>query len=221
MGRRASTKKNPVRNASENSGDDVLLKDMLLEDQNQIITVHQNGTEETVLTEVAILEDNDPCSSKDRTADQATQLTEVAVVEVEDRTIQSTRRSMRLLGAPADDIGTQSGSGTVEVAVEGALGSDPVAEQDISRGLQIEKRGSGEIERLFKIVQEQQLRIDELAAEKSLARQDQTSVAEIEDKGKSSKYKSKYELARKKVLSCLLYLMLVLNEKKSTTFHHD
>ncbi|KAI3908578.1 hypothetical protein MKW92_026551 [Papaver armeniacum] len=193
MGKRASTKKNPVRNSSENNGDDVLLKDMLLEDQNQIMTVHQNGTVDTGLTEVAILEDNDPSSSKDRTADQTTQLTEVAVVEV-DRSIQSSRRSMRLLGAPAD-VGTQSGSGTVEVALEGELGSHPVEEQS----LQIEKRGSGEIERLFKIVQEQQLRIDEMAAEKSLARQDQTSVAEIEDKGKSSKYKSKYELARKKI----------------------
>ncbi|KAI3875399.1 hypothetical protein MKW98_000076 [Papaver atlanticum] len=200
MGRRASTEKTPVRAASENNGDDVLLKDMLLEDQNRITTVDQNGTAETGLTEFAKLEDNDPSSiSKDRTADDTTQLTEVAVVEVEDRSNQSTRRSMRLLGAPADDVGTQSGSGTVEVAVEGALGSDPVEEQDISQSLQIEKRGSGEIERLFKIVQEQQLRIDELASEKSLSRQDQTSVAEIEHKGKSSKYKTKYEFARKKI----------------------
>ncbi|KAI3884550.1 hypothetical protein MKX03_019850 [Papaver bracteatum] len=197
MGRRASTKKTPLRAASENNGDDdVLLKDMLLEDQNRIVTVDQNGNAETGLTEVAILEDNDPSStSKDRT----TQLTEVSVVEV-DRSNQSARRSMRLLGAPADDVGTQSGSGTVEAAVEGgALGSDPVEEHGISQSLQIEKRGSGEIERLFKIVQEQQLRIDELAAEKSVSRQDQTSVAEIEHKGKSSKYKTKYEFARKKI----------------------
>ncbi|KAI3910355.1 hypothetical protein MKW92_014070 [Papaver armeniacum] len=171
MGKRASTKKNPVRNSSENNGDDVLLKDMLLEDQNQIMTVHQNGTVETGLTEVAILEDNDPSSSKNRTADQTTQLTEVAVVEV-DRSIQSSRRSMRLLGAPADDVGIQSGSGT-------------------------RKRGSGEIERLFKIVQEQQLRIDEMAAEKSLARQDQTSVAEIEDKENPASIRPSISLRKK------------------------
>lgn len=193
MGRRASTKNRPVRAVSENNGDDVLLKDMLLEDQNKIITVDQNGAAETIteLTEVAILEDDNPKK----------QLTEVAVVEL-DRSmevVKSTRKSMRLLGAPADDFGTQSGSGTVEVALEGELGSDAIKEQDISRSLQVKKTDSVELERLLKIVQEQQLRIDELAAEKSLSRQDQTSLAEIGHKGKSSKYKTKYEDARKKI----------------------
>ncbi|KAI3964278.1 hypothetical protein MKX01_014385 [Papaver californicum] len=136
--------------------------------------------------------------AKDGATEATTELTEAAVAE--DKSLKetiSTRRSKRLLKAASstEDFGIQSELETVEVVdlvVEDIEGSGPQSPN-------VEKKESEETERLFKLVEEQQMRIDELAAEKSFSLQDLISVAEIGLKAKANKYKNMYADAQRKI----------------------
>ncbi|MCL7037723.1 hypothetical protein MKW94_020061, partial [Papaver nudicaule] len=88
--------------------------------------------------------------------------------------------------------------GHVEGLLEGTEGNGAEAEEDFLQSREVEKKESGEIERLFKLVEEQQMRIDEMAAGKSFSLQDVISVAEIRLKEKAIKYKSIYVDAQNK-----------------------
>ncbi|KAI3977675.1 hypothetical protein MKX01_007336 [Papaver californicum] len=176
MGRRPGvTKKN--QGAAGGNNDDALLKDQ---------SVNEN-----------------PSSiAKEGTTEATIDLTEAAVAE--DRSLQetkSTRRSKRLLKAtsPTEDFGIQSELETVEVVVEDIEGSGAEAKQDFPQSPNAEKKESEETERLFKLVEEQQMRINELAAEKSFSFQDLISLAEIGLKAKANKYKNMYADAQRKI----------------------
>lgn len=142
--------------------------------------------------------ENPSSIAKDGTTEATAELTGVAATE--DGSLQeskSTRRSKRLLKAtsPTEDLGIQSEVGTVEIVLD----SDAKAEQDLPRNPEVEKKVSDEIERLFKLVEQQQMKIDELAAEKGFPLEDLISVAEIGLKAKANKYKNMYADAERKI----------------------
>ncbi|RZC47910.1 hypothetical protein C5167_040843 [Papaver somniferum] len=147
------------------------------------------GNNDDALLKDQSVNENLSSIAKDGTPEATIELTEVAIAEDGSLKGKSTRRSKRLLKerAPTGDFGIQSEVGTVE------------AEQDFPQSPEVEKKESDEVERLFKLVEQQQMRIDELAAEKSFSLDDLISVAEIGLKAKANKYKNMCADAERKI----------------------
>ncbi|MCL7032446.1 hypothetical protein MKW94_009121 [Papaver nudicaule] len=71
--------------------------------------------------------------------------------------------------------------------------------QDFRQSPDVEQKQSEQIERLSKLVEEQQRKIDQLAAGKSFSLQDVISLADSRRKEKTNKYKGMYVDAQEKV----------------------